>query len=100
MTLMFALLGIVVGCVLLVGIIVVSYCIHRRRNVNKQIGNGNNGTAVHLLINNIIWYGRTSSKSTVDIVFAMDLLTTIIDSVSAIINCNTMPAIRWLQYEK
>lgn len=95
MTLMFALLGIVVGCVLLVGIIVVSYCIHRRRNVNKQINNGNNGTAVYLLN---IRYGRTR-KSKVDFMFQADLSTITIDSVSAIVIDNTIPAVCWLQYE-
>lgn len=40
MTIVFVFLGAVIGVLILMSIIIVSYCIYRRRNVNKQINNG------------------------------------------------------------
>lgn len=40
MRVVFTFLGVFGGVLILVSIFIVSYCIHRRRNVNKQINNG------------------------------------------------------------
>jgi len=40
MRIVFTFLGVFGGVLILVSIFIVSYCIHRRRNVNKQINNG------------------------------------------------------------
>jgi len=40
MRIVFTFLGVVGGLLILISIFIVSYCIHRRRNVNKQINNG------------------------------------------------------------
>jgi len=40
MRIVFTFLGVFGGVLILVSIFIVSYCIHRRRNVNKQISNG------------------------------------------------------------
>lgn len=40
MSILFLFLGVFAGVLILTSIIIVSYCIHRRRNVNKQMNNG------------------------------------------------------------
>jgi len=40
MRIVFTFLGVFGGILILISIFIVSYCIHRRRNVNKQINNG------------------------------------------------------------
>lgn len=40
MRIVFTFLGVFGGILILIGIFIVSYCIHRRRNVNKQMNNG------------------------------------------------------------
>lgn len=40
MRIVFTFLGVFGGVLILISIFIVSYCIHRRRNVNKQINNG------------------------------------------------------------
>lgn len=40
MTIVFAFLGVIAGVLILLTIILVSYCIYRRRDVRKQINNG------------------------------------------------------------
>ncbi|XP_025196659.1 nephrin-like [Melanaphis sacchari] len=45
MRIVFTFLGVFGGILILISICVVSYCIHRRRNVNKQINNENNDSS-------------------------------------------------------
>jgi len=40
MRIVFTFLGVFGGILILISIFIVSYCIHRRRNVNKQMNNG------------------------------------------------------------
>ncbi|CAI6356936.1 unnamed protein product [Macrosiphum euphorbiae] len=45
MRIVFTFLGVFGGVLIIVSIFIVSYCIHRRRNVNKQISNENNDSS-------------------------------------------------------
>ncbi|XP_026818055.1 nephrin-like [Rhopalosiphum maidis] len=45
MRIVFTFLGVFSGILILISIFIVSYCIHRRRNVNKQINNENNDSS-------------------------------------------------------
>ncbi|XP_050061787.1 nephrin-like isoform X2 [Aphis gossypii] len=45
MRIVFTFLGVFGGILILISIFIVSYCIHRRRNVNKQMNNENNDSS-------------------------------------------------------
>jgi len=56
MRIVFTFLGVFGGVLILVSIFIVSYCIHRRRNVNKQINNGmHNCNTMYYYIHDIIY---------------------------------------------
>jgi len=56
MRIVFTFLGVFGGVLIIVSIFIVSYCIHRRRNVNKQISNGMHN--YNIILSTVLYLSR------------------------------------------